>query len=475
MPEFLAEDLATWCRGTWVGTPPPKVWGVSTDTRSLRPGAIFFALRGPNRDGHLFVEDAFRKGAAAVVVESGSVGVKIEAGPRLVVDDTGDALLRAAAGYRSRLQNLLVGITGSVGKSTVKEMIAQMAGTVGAVAYSPGNWNNEIGLPLSILAMESGAKVGVFEVATNHPGEIARLCKVLQPEWGVVTCVGPVHIEFFGSEEAIAREKAQLLAHLPPYGLAIVNRDTPFFEIFRRFFSGRFICVSCVDPQADYYCQSAHLVRHTIMVHEKASGERVGLRYPQPGWHVAKNMLLAAAVARQLGVSWSHIETAMSRFHPLPMRWQEQVVGGVFVINDAYNANPLSMRAAIETFWAEARPGKKWLVLGGMLELGQWSESAHEELGRLVGKNEWAGLVVVGPLGRLIARGARSAGMDGDRIHECTGIEEAANFIRGHVAQGDAVLLKASRGIGLERLLDRLVPKTDQGTRPETMIIKTTG
>ena len=456
MPVFPAEDLATWCRGTWVGTPPPKATGISTDTRSLKPGDIFFALRGKNRDGHCFVDEAFGKGAAAVVVARGVGEVQSPGGPRLVVDDTREALLQAAAGYRRRLGTRIVGITGSVGKSTVKEMVAQMAATLVPVTSSPGNWNNEIGLPLSLLAMEPEAKMGVFEVATNHPGEIATLSNVLRPDCGVVTTVGPVHIEFFGSEEAIAREKAQLLAHVPSDGLAVVNRDMPFLEIFRQAFSGRFVTVSTADPEADYFSPAVDSVRRTISIREKESGQEVCVPYPQPGLHNARNVLLAAAVARQLGVTWAGITTAMRQFRPLPMRWQEMTIGGFCLINDAYNANPLSMRAAIETFWEETRPGKKWLVLGEMFELGQWSEQAHEELGRFIAGKTWAGLVVVGPLGRLIAKGARCAGMAVDRIHECAGTKETADFIQKYVPKGDSILLKASRGVGLEKVVEHL-------------------
>ncbi|MCX7590558.1 MAG: UDP-N-acetylmuramoyl-tripeptide--D-alanyl-D-alanine ligase [Kiritimatiellae bacterium] len=451
---FSSEDLASWTRGTWVAVPSQKISGVSIDTRSLRPGDIFFALKGRTFDGHCFVDEAFRKGAVAAVVERKRRVCPRGTEPLLEVDDTVEALRKVAAAHRSRLPALIVGITGSMGKTTVKEMVAQMVGTTLPVVATPGNWNNEIGLPLSLLTMNQDTKVGVFEVATNHPGEIATLCRVLKPQWGVVTNVAPVHIEFFGSEEAIAKEKASLLESLPADGLAVLSDELCFFEVFRRAFDGRLVIVSNHNADADYLCLSIDKSSRIVSIREKASGEQAILPYPQPGMHTAKNMLLATAVARQIGVSWENIEQAMRSFRALPMRWQEICIAGVRFINDAYNANPAAMRSALETFWEEPHPDRKWLVLGGMLELGAWTEAAHEELGRLVAQRDWTGLVVVGPLGRLISRSALNAGMDSGRIHECGTVEEAAQVIRQHVAEGDAVLLKASRGIGLEKVVE---------------------
>ena len=447
MPRFASEELAQWSEGVWDPAAPSLIDGVSNDTRTLKPGNLYIALRGARFDGHAFIEQAFASGAGGALVDwKAGVPARCDR-PLLRVADTGKALRDIAAAYRLKLAPDVIAVTGSAGKSTVKEMIAQILARVRRTAKTRGNWNNDIGVPLSLLAMESGVQVGVFEVGMNHPGELAPLCDLLKPKAGVVTNVGPVHIEFFASVEAIAREKAAVLECLPADGVAVLNRDGGCFDILRAASPAPVVSVS-VSQEADYRCIRRDAARSEVVFEESGSGEQVALRLPLPGLHNAGNALMAVAVSRQFGAGWTPIREALESYGGLPMRWQEIDVAGIRVINDAYNANPLSMAVTLQTFGEQAMPGRKWLVLAGMLELGTHAETEHRRLGALVARGDWAGLITVGPLGDRVADGAAEAGMAEARIFRCGDTREAARAVLGK-----AVFLKASRGIGLETVV----------------------
>jgi UDP-N-acetylmuramoyl-tripeptide--D-alanyl-D-alanine ligase len=428
---------------------PGPITGVSNDTRTLRPGDLFFALRGEGADGHDFVAAALAAGASAAVVAAGRLN-PLPAGACLEVDDPAAALRRMAAGYRRALDPLMVGVTGSVGKTTVKEMIAEVLASEAPVARTRGNWNNDLGLPLSLLAMPAATRIGVFEIGMNHPGELAPLCRLLQPDWGVVTRIGPVHLEFFESVEAIAREKAVLLQSLPADGLAILNTGDPYFPILRDAAAARVATVA-VGRAADYAAVIPDPGGRLEM--EERGGRRYAVRVPLPGRHNAENALLALAAGRERGLSPEAIQAALARVRPPPMRWEASDFGGIRLVNDAYNANPMSMRAALLAFAAEPVPGRRWLVLAGMRELGHAEAAEHETLGREVASGAWAGLVTVGARGRLIAEAARAAGMDPGRVAACPDHAAAAAELSRRVRPGDAVLFKASRGERLETVL----------------------
>jgi len=455
MPVFDPLEVARWCRGAWEPAAPPALCGVSHDTRTLTAGNLFFALRGPRFDGHEFVTRAFERGAAGAVVRREARLAADPGGPLLRVGEPGAALREIATGYRLKQAVGIVAVTGSAGKSTVKEMTAQMLSTAMATARSPGNWNNEIGLPLSLLAMEPEAKAGVFELGTNHPGEIAILSGMLKPDWGVVTNIGPVHMEFFDSIEAIAREKASLLAHLPADGAAVLNADSDFFGLLRDAAPGRVIRVS-VKAGADYHCLP-DAGTGELEIREARTGDAARLPSPLPGAHNAMNAAQAAAVARGHGVSWEGVRSALAAYRPLPMRWEERHAAGIRIINDAYNANPMNMRAALRAFAQEPGPGSKWLVLGGMLELGRMEDEAHAALGGFAGQGAWEGIVVVGVAGEKIAAGAERAGFASAHLFRCATATDAAEVIRTRVKAGGSVLVKASRGFRLEQVVEDLV------------------
>ncbi len=451
MPTLNAYNLCEWTGGQWHGGVPVALSGVCTDTRALRRGALFVALRGANFDGHAFIAEAFRRGAAGAVVQDAGL-CATPTMPLLLVGNTNCALLDMAAGYRRWLNPEIVAVTGSVGKTTVKEMVADVLARCNPTARTRGNWNNEVGLPLSLLAMEAGARMGVFELGMNHPGELAPLARRLAPNCGLVTAIGPVHIEYFKSLAAIAREKGELLRVLPPNGTAFLSRENIFFKKLAAMADCRVVSVS-LRQAADYYARIESEAGE-VTFFERAGGASLRLHLPLPGRHQALNALFAVAVGRTYGVGWDDIRAALEAFNGQPMRWERQTIGGVTVINDAYNANPVSMAAALQTFATMQIPGRRWLVLAGMLELGGLERKMHRELGEALTRGPWAGLITVGALGKIIAEAALAKGLNAAKIYACADHDEAARVLRAQTNPADTVLLKASRGQRLERVLE---------------------
>ncbi|MCE9615033.1 MAG: UDP-N-acetylmuramoyl-tripeptide--D-alanyl-D-alanine ligase [Lentisphaerae bacterium] len=451
-PALDAGDLAQWSGGTWDPVPPPMIIGVSNDSRSLGVGALYVALSGERFDGHAFVRAAADRGAVGAVVRRDWPREVAPGFPLLRVADTTRALQQMAGAHRLQVAPRCIGITGSAGKTTVKELTAGAVSACFPTARSLGNWNNGIGLPLSLLSMGPSTKVGVFEVGTNHPGEIRDLCAVLRPDWGMITNIGPGHIEFFQTERAIAEEKADLLRALPRDGVSFLNRDGAWFDLLAGASVAPVVTVSTRGP-ADYVLRQRTATNDQVIAQETASGETFQFRLNTGGEFQVANALMAIAVARRLGVSRAGIEASLSGDSTLPMRWQRTSVLGVHVINDAYNANPLSMRAALEAFRDEPLAGRKWLVLGAMLELGEQAEPEHRSLGRAVAQGPWAGVIAVGAGAGWLAQGAVEAGFAPDKVYPCERVEEAARLIVEHVVAGDGVLLKASRGAHVEHVL----------------------
>lgn len=457
MPEFRAIDLAEWACGEWVPAAPSRIDGVSSDTRTLKPGNLFVALRGPNHDGHNFIDKAFECGAAGAIVDDESRNRPSRAGVSVLrVEDTLIALQRIAGAYRASLRIDTVAVSGSAGKTTVKEMTASMLAYGGPVARSEGSLNNHIGVPLSLLSVEPTDKAGVFEVGMNHPGELRSLCEMICPKWGIVTNVGPAHIEFFESVEAIAEEKAEVLRALTSDGTGVLDADGEYFDVLRRSVNCRLTTVS-IRSAADYVAVCFDARTGLITIRERSSGEQATVKTPIPGEHNVRNALLSAAVARGMGIEWQDIRSALESYMALPNRWVVENAGGVTIINDAYNANPLSMRAAIDSFVEMEVAGRRWLVFAGMLELGSSEKQAHVEIGRYAGAGTWAGLIAVGERGGLIAEGMVEAGFDAGRVVRCADNEAAAAALAGLVEPGDAVLLKGSRAMRLEEVRDRYV------------------
>lgn len=452
MPIYDPDQLADWTGGAWRQRPCEPIRRIVHDSRALKPGDLYVALKGERFDGHRFVNEALTGGAAAAIVEAGRE-VMDRNWPVLEVSDTFHALRQCAAEHRRRVDVRVIGITGSVGKTTVKEMIADVLSLRGTVTRTYGNWNNHIGLPLSLLALELTDVAGVFEVATNHPGEIADLSDLLKPDWAVMTGIGPAHLEYFGTVKAIAEEKADLLRALPPDGRAFLNRDSEWFDLFKEAAPCPVITVSMQNRPADFVGRPGARAMEELAVKERGLGQEHRYTMPLPGHHIMQNALLAIAVARTAGLEPERIEGALSVFTPLDMRWSRADAGGLHFINDAYNANPTSMRAALETFAGIETTGRKWVVLAGMNELGDTAETWHREIGKVAAVGPWEGLLFIGPHAEELSAGAREAGWPHDRLAVCPAPCDAAGVLLQKAEPGDMVLLKASRSEHLEEVM----------------------
>jgi UDP-N-acetylmuramoyl-tripeptide--D-alanyl-D-alanine ligase len=461
MDPISPESAAAWCRGEWCGGPPPApLCAATVDSRQVGPGHLFFALSGARADGHDFLSAVADAGAAAVVRADFPVERLPAGGAFLRVDDVAAALGRLAAGYRATLPARIIGIGGSVGKTTVKELVADLLSTVGPTARTAGNFNNEIGLPLSVLGVDRACAFAVLEAGISHPGEMAPLRDVLRPDAAVMTTIGPVHVEFFDSVRAIAEEKAALLEKLPADGFAVLDRDDEFFPVLRAHASAPVVAVSLSDPAADVFGEV--LPSGGLRVREQATGERADLPVPPPGGFMSRNVLLAVAAARKCGAAWDALAAALAAFRPVGMRWAVEAVRGWTAINDGYNAKPVSVRAALAAFAQWPVAGRRFLALGPMLELGGREAAEHEAVGRFVAAGAWAGVALVPwqttaePAAQALAAGLRAGGWPADKICAAPDAAAAADWLRARLRPGDAVLLKASRGVRIERVLESL-------------------
>ena len=456
-PVFDARTFAAWVSGEGQSL-PPTVCGVTQDSRKLTPGCLYVALKGDRFDGHAFVGAALRGGAAAALVERAWQPAEDVSGwPLIRVADTRQALAGAARAWRLACPAFVVGLTGSSGKTTTKEMAAALFSAGGAVCATQGNLNNEVGLPLSLLSMPRETAFGIFELGTNHPGEIAKLTDVLRPRAAIISSVGTAHIEHFGSTEAIAREKGELLAALPREGFAVLSPETACFETLAALSRAPVVTASLATRDADFRGEILDPLSGALRVTERATGVQTALRSGLPGEHNASNLLLAFAAARAAGVPGQDAAQALLRLTLPGMRWEVSECGGVTVVNDAYNANPSSMVAVLRTFVKLPCEGRRAVALGDMLELGRHAEALHREVGRCVAELAPDGLFAVGAdAQRYLADEAVRAGFPASRVACFADALDAARAVKAFVKPGDSLLLKASRGMRLERILDEL-------------------
>ena len=462
LPLFPPDQLARWSGGAWDG-PPTAVRGVSNNGQKMPPGGLYVAIRGERLDGHDFVAQAAAHGAAAAMVcrdWAQSPGARASRPqpsiPVLCVEDTRVALSAMAAAYRRTWRTFVAGVTGSVGKTTTKEFIAACFRAAGPAAATTGNFNNDIGLPLCLLATPADLPRGIFELGSNHPGEIAALCRVLQPDAAVVTFVGPAHIEHFGVEAAIAYEKADLLRAVPASGFVVLDADGAHFDYLRRQPRARVVTVSLTHDDADYFGRVRDAWTGEVELRERATGRSARLRTGLSGRHHATNLLLAVALARGADVPWEALSDALQHVQLPPMRWQKSEANGFTVINDAYNANLPAMLGALRTFAEMPGAPRRVLVLGEMRELGTAGEAHHREVGRAVAAGSWQGLVCVGELARWIADEAIAAGFPAQQVWRYPHAAAAAADTAAWARPGDAILVKGSRGMALERVVAAL-------------------
>jgi len=460
MLQLTAGEIESAIRGhIEYGSRATVVSGISIDTRSLKPGDLFFAIRGPNQDGHRFIPEALSKGAAGAVAENGFAYPAVFPPGRLLLKaaDTHQALKDLAAFYRRRWSGTLVAITGSMGKTTTKEFAAQILERKLCVYRTPGNYNNLFGLPLALFGLESAHDLGIFEMGMSAPGEIAEMCRIAAPSIGIITNIAPVHLEFFSSLEEIARAKGELVDALPLDGLLIHNTDDPLVEAL----ADRFPGVKCsfgfterAQVRAEHFeIRSLQESRFRL----SCAGAVFNCIVPFAGKHNIMNTLPGIALGMKLRVEPEHMVQCLPRLRQPSMR------GGILnfrqgftVIDDSYNSNPRALMQMIEVLATVPCYDRRILLAGEMLELGKESPSLHCECGRFAAGHKIDLVIGVQGMAREIVRGAVESGLDDSRALFFATPEAALNFVADFLRARDLVLIKGSRGVHMEKIVQGL-------------------
>ena len=418
---------------------------VCTDTRKIQTGSLFVCLRGERFDGHSFASQAAQLGAAALLVDH-PVDADV---PQLVVTDTGKALLQLAGWYRRRFQLPVVGLTGSVGKTTTKEFIALVLGAKYNTLKTQGTLNNEIGVPQMLFRLEDSHTAAVIEMGMNHFGEISRLTRAVAPTVGLITNIGVSHIENLGSRAGILQAKLEILEGMAPDAPLIVNMDNDMLRTVK--LGDRPLLTFAIDDQsADFTATDIAEQGSTtsFTVHHSTFTQPVTI--PTVGIHNVYNALAAMAVGYVTGVDPAAAASALANYVPAGMRQNLVQVGGVQVIEDCYNASPDSMRAALQTL-GKLPVHRRYAVLGAMLELGDYAKEAHTQVGKMAAENGIDGVLAYGADAAYIVEAAKQAGLENARLFDAK--EALAQSLAQQVQPGDGVLFKGSRGMHLEDVM----------------------
>jgi UDP-N-acetylmuramoyl-tripeptide--D-alanyl-D-alanine ligase len=441
------------------GTAEALTKNVCLDSRKAQPGDLFLAVKGEHFDGHDFLNEVAAKGVAAVVVEKSKVqSPKPKLAPgvaMLVVEDVRIAFGKLAAAYRKDFDLPVVCVGGSNGKTTVKELIASVLRQKLATVWNEASFNNDIGVPLTLLRLEKKHQAAVVEAGTNHPGELAPLVKMIQPKFGVITNIGREHLEFFGDVAGVAREEGWLAESLPADGKLFLNGDNEWTGKIAARTKARVVHVG-LGEKNDWRAEKIRLDKNGVTFRVQAPKEEFCGEYRVNllGRHQATNALFAVAVSEELGLGRAEIQRGLAECQPAKMRLQFWEVNGVRVLNDCYNANADSTVAALETLCGLPLQGRRVAVLGDMNELGAHSLAAHAEVGRRAAELGIGQLFAVGKMAPVTAKAARAAGLT--RVIEFVDVEAAAAVLKNFLKTGDVVLLKASRASRLERIAELL-------------------
>ena len=441
--------IAEFTSATGEYDPGTVAQGYSIDSRTVQLGDLFFAVKGERLDGHDYVDQALKQGAIAAVVSKDQLPRYFEMPGLLAVDDTLVALQTLATAVRKLWGKTGIAITGSMGKTTTKEAMAHLLSVRHRVHRSKGNFNNHFGLPLGLLTLEPEFDLAVIEMGMSHAGEIAALARIAQPNEGVVTNVAPVHLENFDSIAGIARAKYELIAALPHGGTAILNADDEYVSQFGRDFKGKIVMFG-LKSSADVRAENVGILgpdgaRFDLV----CQGVRQPVQSPLLGKHNVSNVLAAAAVALEHGITPSEIAAALPSLEPADKRGQVVQLGNISVLYDCYNSSPKALMAAVDTL--VAMPARRRIVVAGeMLELGSTGEALHRECGRYIAAKKLDFLLGVRGLAKTMVEAALEAGM---RAEFVATPEEAGDWLAHEARDGDVVLLKASRGVRLEKTL----------------------
>jgi UDP-N-acetylmuramoyl-tripeptide--D-alanyl-D-alanine ligase len=447
--------IADACAGEILrGAADARVSGVSTDSRTVQPGDLFVALAGDRYDGHNFLAAVAQKGAAAVLVNAGAAVGDLPCAV-ISVSNTRTALGDLAAAYRGEFDLPVVAIGGSNGKTTTKELVAAIMRQQLRTLWSEASFNNDIGVPMTLLRLERSHQVAVLEVGTNHPGELQPLVRMIQPRYGIITNIGREHLEFFGDLDGVAREEGTLAELMPADGMLFVNGDSAFALALATRCKSAVVRVG-FGADCEWRAAALRLSKDgtSFKVTSPAPAFAGEYRINLIGRHQVGNALFAIALGAELGLSRDGIQRGLTECQPAKMRLEVYERNGVRVLDDAYNANTDSVIAALHTLTELPCKGRTVAVLGDMAELGRHTESAHREVGRIAAELGVGQLFAVGKMASVTAQAAREAGLG--RVMEFLDVDTAAGAVKNFVKPGDLLLLKASRVARLERIAELL-------------------
>lgn len=447
MKTITVEQAAAFAGGHVIGDASAAITGVSTDSRNIPAGALFVALCGDRFDGHNYIEKAVAAGAAAVV-SAKDVELPV---PVIRVEDTGRALLALAGGYRSLFDIPVVGITGSVGKTTTKEMIAAVLSEKYRTLYTQGNLNNEIGMPLTVFRMEEETQAAVLEMGMSAFGEISRMTVQAQPDIAVITNIGVAHIEYLGSREGICRAKLEILEGLRDGGTAILCGDEPLLWAKRDEIVQKTVFFGIQNPACDVRAENIILSDDSVRFTAYVFDRKFEAEIHTAGQHNVYNALAAAAVGAVLGLTEQQIQAGLSVFSDLHQSIIRE--NGVTIIDACYNASPDSVEASLDVLHDLTVPGKRFAVLGGIRELGDYQDEGHRRCGRRAAQRADY-LYALGDGAEQYREGALANGMDESAVRIFSTHEEMAEALRKAVREGDALLFKGSRYWAMEKVLE---------------------
>ena len=452
MEMLTLDQLARFCGAeSGAGYEKIQITGISRDNRAVKPGDLFVAIQGASFDGHEFVNQAAAAGAAAALVSKRMEHCPV---PTLLVEDTVKGLQDIAREYRGLFDVQVVGITGSVGKTTTKEMCACVLSQGLCTLKTQGNLNNDIGLPFTVMNLNKKHQAAVLEMGANHFGEIARLTRIARPDIAIITAIGESHIEFLGSKDGVRRAKLEILEGLSPDGMIILNGDDPMLWELKGKLRMRTIYCGIENEESDVFGElmgsDAENIRFSVRGYEGRSFHiRCG------GLHNLRNALMAIAVGAQFGRSVDQIAEGLESFVNTGPRQKILQKDGVTIISDCYNASPDSMRAALEVLRDAKCPGRKIAALGDMLELGEHAPRAHFEVGKCA--SECADMVcAAGEWARITLDGAKAGGVQAENARYYQTVPAMAQALQQELADGDILLVKGSRGMRMEQIVELL-------------------
>lgn len=451
---FTARDILTAVKGKFLsGSPDEILTGLSTDTRKIKKGELFLAIKGEKFDGHSFILDAVSKGAGGVLVQDGGItnaNFKLPDVSFISVNDSVKALGDIGNFHRSRFTVPVIGITGSNGKTTTKEMTSAILGKKLSVLKNFGTENNNIGVPLTLIRLNSGHNAAVLEMGTNHLGEIRRLAEIARPTTAIITNIGPSHLEYLEDMDTVLKAKTEMLEYMNQDAKLILNADD---EYLRKIKTNLKTVWFGFDKEADFYADKISLEPDGISFR---LNKKWDISLGVLGRHNVYNALSAIACAWDFGVSIEEIRDALKEFKVPNMRMEVKKFGDIKIINDTYNANPQSMKQAIEALRDMTTEGRKILIAGDMLELGTFSGRFHHLVGKQAAESGIDLIVAVGKLAEYVSKGAQEAGMSERKIKLCALTKDARKKVAELIKKGDTILVKGSRAMRMEEIVGDL-------------------